>query len=316
VLMALVPVDPPLYDPGFADVAVHTVFLQTPAQLFTSSVPMGFGVDGAVWTLSLEVIFYLLLPLIAGWYYRRPVLGLALAALLTAAWHEAFARFGSVTDFVGLNLSAGDAARVQISMLSQFPFFAFSFAAGMTGAWAYVRLRETQPPELLRRRAGFAALGAAIALAVFAYLVGASDGALIGAEAARQSPVLALGYSGSLAAVMVAVALAPARVQWPFSNSYARWVGDISYGIFLIHMVLVTFALHALGTSRLGGAFDVAVAQGLLVTGDGTVREFFVLTAIVVPLSVAYGWLSARFVEQPIRRWARRYGRRREGAAV
>ena len=34
-----------------------------------------------------------------------------------------------------------------------------------------------------------------------------------------------------------------------------------------------------------------------------------VLTALVVPASVLYGYLSARFLEQPIRRWARRYGR-------
>jgi hypothetical protein len=34
------------------------------------------------------------------------------------------------------------------------------------------------------------------------------------------------------------------------------------------------------------------------------------LTAIVVPTAILYGYLSARFLEQPIRRWARKYGRR------
>lgn len=310
LLVALVSTDPELYKPGLGDVAVHAVFFQTPAQLFTSSVPLGFGVDGAVWTLSLEVTFYLLLPLIAGWYFRRPFVGLAIAAVITAAWHEAFVHFGSVNDVLGLGVN--DASRVQFSLLTQFPFFAFSFAAGMTGAWVYVRVRELQPQELLRRRAAWTAVAALGALALFAYLVGADDGALIGAEVARRSPVLAVGYSGALATLMVALALAPGPMQLPFSNSLARRLGDISYGIFLIHMVVITFTVHALGVTRLGGAFDVAVAQGLLVTGDGTVREFLVLTAIVVPISIAYGWASARFVEQPIRRWARRYGRRRE----
>ncbi len=308
VLVALIPTDPALYKPGVGDVAVHAAFLQTPWQLFSSSVPLGFGVDGAVWTLSLEVTFYLLLPLIAGWYYRRPFVGLAVAAALTAAWHEAFVHFDRVNDVLGLG--AGDAIRVQFSLLTQFPFFAFSFAAGMTGAWVYVRLRDTHPAEALERRAAACAAAAVLALALFAYLIGADDGALIGAEVARRSPLLAIGFSGALAAAMVAVSLAPRSVQLPFSNTYARRLGDISYGIFLVHMIVVTFAVHALGTTRLGGAFDVAVAQGLLVTGDGTVREFLVLTAIVVPISVAYGWASARYVEQPIRRWARRYGRR------
>lgn len=316
VLVALIPVTPPLPVAHPLGVAVHAVFLQSPAQLFTGSVPLGFGLNGVVWTLSLEVTFYLLLPLIAGWYYRRPFVGLAVAALFTAAWHELFLHLGAVTDFLGVHLSADDAARAQVASLSQFPFFAFSFAAGMTGAWAYVRLRGAYPAALLRRRAAVASLVALIALAVFAYLVGSGAGATFGAEQARRPPVLALGYSGSLAAVMVALALSPEWLQWPFANRPARRLGDISYGIFLVHVVIITFAVRALGGTPFGGAPEIAAARGLLVTGDGTVGQMLVLTAIVVPLSLAYGWASARFLEQPLRRWAQRYGRRQGRAAA
>lgn len=312
VLLAVIPVSPPLPLPGVADVALHALFLQTPTQLFSGTVPLGFGLNGVVWTLSLEVTFYLLLPLVAGWYYRRPLLGLVVAGAITAGWHEAFLHFDAVIDVLGLDLSLTDSARLQFAALSQFPFFAFSFAAGMTGAWAYVRLRASTPSPVLAPRAAGAALMALVALAGFAYLIGAGDGALIGAEAARRDPVLALGYSGSLAALMVALALAPAWLQWPFANVPVRLLADISYGVFLVHVVILTYAVRALGGEPLGGASDLAAAQGLLVIGDGTIRELMVLTAIVVPLSLLYGWGSARFLEQPIRRRAQRYGRRQE----
>jgi len=39
-------------------------------------------------------------------------------------------------------------------------------------------------------------------------------------------------------------------------------------------------------------------------------------TAVVVPICVAYGYLSARLVEQPVRRWARRFGRRAQEPAA
>lgn len=309
--LAVIPVDPPLPSPDIGDVLVHAAFLQTPTQMFTGSVPVGFGVNGVVWTLSLEVTFYLLLPLIAGWYYRRPFVGLVVAAVLTAAWHELFLHFEAVTDALGLRLSLEDSARLQFAALSQFPFFAFSFAAGMTGAWAYVRLAAASEPRRASRAAAAAAL-ALVALTCFAYLVGTSEGVVIGAEAARRSPIVALGYSGSLATLMVALALAPPWLQRPFANGPIRWLGDVSYGVFLIHVLILTYAVRALGGEPLTGTADVAAANGLQVTGDGTIREFLVLTAIVVPASLLTGWVSARFLEQPVRRWARRYGRRAE----
>lgn len=311
VLILAVPLDPPISTPGLGVVALHAGFLQTPAQFVAGSIPIGFALNPVVWTLSLEATFYLLLPLIAGWYFRRPLIGLVAAALLTAAWHEAFLHLAAVTDFVGLHLTRGDSLRVQSSSLTQFPFFAFSFAAGMTGAWYYVRLLERHGPEVVARVARPVAVGAAASLAVFVYLVGDGEAQLLGAEAARREPLLALGYSGSLATLMVALALAPRRWQWPFANPLVRWLGDASYGVFLVHMLIATYALTVLRPS--GPDYGIV---GLLLPADGKVSTLLVLTAIVVPLSVAYGWASARFIEQPIRRWARRYGRRRESAPV
>lgn len=71
-----------------------------------------------------------------------------------------------------------------------------------------------------------------------------------------------------------------------------RKLGDISYGAYLMRLpilIYVTVKLDLASKSR-----PVA---------------FLIATLFTVPLAFAYGYLSARFLEQPIRRWARKYGR-------
>ena len=43
--------------------------------------------NGAIWTMSVEVIFYAALPFVARWYYRHPFFGLGIAVAITELWH-------------------------------------------------------------------------------------------------------------------------------------------------------------------------------------------------------------------------------------
>lgn len=95
---------------------------------------------------------------------------------------------------------------------------------------------------------------------------------------------------------MLAICLAPRWLQWPFANQRVRKLGDISYGIYLSHYVLMVIAINVLG-------FELIARFSNLLE----------LSLFVIPLSVLYGYLSARFVEQPIRRWAHRFGARAQG---
>jgi len=162
---------------------------------------------------------------------------------------------------------------------------------GMTGAWVYVRLRSAGDRGLLQRRAALVAGGAATLLAVCAYLIGR-------AGSVGGSPLAALGYTASLGTAMVALALARARVQRVFANPLARRLGDISYGIFLAHVPIIWFATTQMSLPGGGGLAATAT-----------------WAAIVFPSSIVYGYLSARFVEQPVRRWAHRFGRRAQASA-
>jgi peptidoglycan/LPS O-acetylase OafA/YrhL len=301
ILAALVTVSPPIPFPGIDNVAVHAAFLQMPAALVRDFGPVGLGSDPALWTLSVEICFYILLPFVAAWYVRRPLVGLVIAAAITAVWQEALIHWSTTEALLG-HPSPEASARLQLAGALNFPFYAFSFGAGMTGAWAYVRLRERYSPEQLARHVRWVQLASLISLAAFCYVLG---GRTIGQVAARGSPVVSMGFTASLATAMITTALGAMRWQRPFAHPFARWLGDISYGMYLIHLVIITYAVRLLFTHTTG--FGGPLSD---VSGDGSFGTFIALAALVLPLTVLYGYLSGRYLEQPIRRWAHRFGRR------
>jgi peptidoglycan/LPS O-acetylase OafA/YrhL len=292
VLISLIAVgDPPLPSPSLADIGLHAAFLHAPATML-HELEFGFGADGPLWTLSLEVTFYLILPFVASWYFRRPLVGLLIAAAITVVWHEAVLHWSTTEALLG-HPSAEASQRIGMAWHRQFPFFAFSFAAGMTGARAYVHLRERYRPEQIARHVGWVQLVSLISLAVFCYEMGAGRAA---------SPIVALGFTGSLTTSMIATALGRMRWQRPFAHPFARWLGDISYGIYLIHFVIIYYIFRLLFAPSTVPAFP----------GDGSFGTFVALAALVLPLTVLYGYVSGRYLEQPIRRWAHRFGRRQQ----
>ena len=57
-------------------VLYHLLFLHNEVSIAFDAYYPGFGVNPAVWTLSVEIVFYLLLPLVATRYRRHPFIGL------------------------------------------------------------------------------------------------------------------------------------------------------------------------------------------------------------------------------------------------
>jgi peptidoglycan/LPS O-acetylase OafA/YrhL len=282
--------------PGVDELLINVTGQHNVAYLFDSQYLPGFGVNLPLWTLTLEIGFYIVLPFVAASYFRRPLVGLVIAALIAVAWREVFANLSDINDALGLGLSDSRIVEMDLVSSNELPSWAFSFAAGMTGAWAYVRIRERfQAAEIQRLAVPIA--GAALAvLAIFVYLAGRyaidNPDPLI-AIIARQNLFVGLGYTAALATLMLAIALGPRWLQAPFANRLARKLGDISYGVYLIHSVFIFVVIAEINPIR-----------------DGSFEAFALWTALVLPASILYGYLSARFLEQPIRRWARRFGRR------
>jgi peptidoglycan/LPS O-acetylase OafA/YrhL len=217
-------------------------------------------------------------------------LGLAIAAAITVAWHSFIWRLPWAAESLDFDMGP----HLVFGGVNQLPAWALSFASGMTAAWLYMKLmKRGRPPGSDSQRALVAVVVvlAFIGLSIWTGLEAVSRYALL--SPAYESPLMAAAFSLVLGAAMLAICLAPQWLQWPFANQRVRKLGDISYGIYLSHYVLMVIAINVLG-------FE-------LVERFSNLLE---LSLFVIPLSVLYGYLSARFVEQPIRRWAHRFGAR------
>jgi peptidoglycan/LPS O-acetylase OafA/YrhL len=252
-----------------ASLLAHLTLTQNEARLLPGyGGALGFGVDPVVWTLSLEVVFYALLPLVAGWFWRHPWLGLLVPLALGIVLRSLLAGSGGT--------------RTAALLLSSFPLHAAEFAAGMLAAHVYVARRPAPP-----RAAALAVAGVAGIVAILV-AVGGPDGSDV--RAAVQRDVLAMALLPlACGLALVGLAAAPAPLQAPLASRLARWLGAVSYGTFLVHFPVIMLAVHTLGFSRDGGRGD-----------------FLALAAFCVPASLLLGWLSWVAVERPARRLARR----------
>jgi peptidoglycan/LPS O-acetylase OafA/YrhL len=239
----------------------HLTFLQVEARLIPGyDGALGFRVDPVLWTLSVEVAFYAVLPLVILGFLRRPLLWLGVAVAGTVVLRA-------------LALGLADGA-TQDRLLSLPPMYAADFAAGMAGAWLFARG--------ITVRGWMAALAFAAAVAVL-WASGAptADAARLGA---RQSLWLAVATPAAFGALVLTAAATGAR--WA-DNGVARWLGKVSYGVFLFHFMVMLFCLNTLGFGR------------------GTNRDFVLLLVAGVAGSIGAGYLSWRLIEEPARRRVR-----------
>lgn len=239
------------------------------------------------WTLTLEVIFYAAVPLLA-LVVRARVRKLSaerLAALVTCTWILSIA-------FTALSDLAGD-GQTGLWLRGSFPAMWQMFCPGILlaiaphlkcGRWrellvALPASRRVWPVSLAVLVPG-AVLGAAAPLrfGVVAYqlLVDLSR------------PLFALGYG-----LLIGVAIR-AR-PWSRAGGWLLELGLISYGIYLLHAVLLTFLL------------DHSSLVPLRSTGAGAFAVHIVfLAALTIPLGLA----SWRWLEQPAIRLSRSLGER------
>jgi peptidoglycan/LPS O-acetylase OafA/YrhL len=240
--------------------------------------------------------FYLVFPLMARPYYRHPLIGLAVAAAITVAWREGADHTGLLAGIEGSGASDGV---VGLMATDQLPGWAFSFALGMTAAWAYVRLERAPPKTDVGAWATGAAAAGLIACVVcgwvFADYATGVGGA--GGLAARSHSWLMLAYAAAQAVLMSGIALGPRWLQRPFANRLTGRLAELSYPVYLVH---VPFAIY--------------IGLVLLELPQGSWADFALWCAAVLPVCVLYAAFSLRFVERPARLWARRRSRAQPSA--
>ncbi|MGN9813229.1 acyltransferase family protein [Micromonospora sp. BQ11] len=219
---------PPNWPPSVGDWIRHLTFTQIygPAQL-------RHGLS-QTWSLATEVAFYLILPLIAvltvgrTWRPVRTVVIAASGVLVTAAWLAMMA-FGWL-----------DAALHTMWL----PSYAGWFSAGMALAAAHVALRTRTAPPAFRILDDLAAAPVACWVAAAGLLAIATTPVAGPRDLAEPTAVefavkLAL-YLAVGALILIPVAFGqPTRVQETLGSAPARWLGAVSYGLFLWHPLVL-----------------------------------------------------------------------------
>lgn len=239
------------------DVVTHLLFIHT-------WFPDRFGaINGVLWTLAVEVEFYLIFPIVWQGFRRAP--WIVAAAMIAAAWgwrSYAHCCFGNLFEQYAENL----------------PGYLDIFATGMLTAYVYTRFAPALKTVWARAAGPLVAIGGWVA---FYYLL--QD--LFGFRLADQWQIVwQVDKRPLLGAAFAAIALgslvAPVWWQWLLANPPLKFMAAISYNLYLYHQ-LVARELLAWHVPPYKGdqhddpqwelrytqiAFAVTIAQAALVT--------------------------------------------------
>lgn len=240
---------------------------------------------GTAWTLTLEVLFYISVPIAALAFSRRGVTPERLATFVLISWGGSIA-FTLLADAVPFGPTALWLRGLFPSMWQMFcPGILLAIAPHLTS----VRGRHLLL-ELPSRTATLAAAGIVLAVAC----VLSTDAPLrygvrtyeLIADASR--PLFALGFG-------ILLARAIRARPWGEHFPWALRLGLVSYGIYLFHPVLVSFALR----------------HGLAPVPHDTAFAFVVNTACLAIATILVANLSWTYLEAPLIAFSRKLARGR-----
>ncbi len=190
--------------------------------------PESYGsINGVLWSLGVEVQFYVLFPLVAWCAIRRPVATFATLALVANAY-----RFGVRNAFdVG-------------HLMNQLPGTLDLFGAGMLSAYGY-RMLATKAPRFVERRALWSLASLAGFLLIWLIMSGA-----FAARLEPEWPYHWLATGRPLLTFALPLATVGALFAWPawqrvLANPVLVFLSLISYNLYLWHAAVVRALFEA-----------------------------------------------------------------------
>jgi len=260
------------------DVFSHLTF----TFLFWPETYVSTPLNVALWTIAVEMQFYLLFPLLAKGMKKRPAITAGAMVLMAWAYRFCVATFAKDTNI----------------LINQMPAFLDVYAIGMLGAMGYCRMRRWMRRARRYERMTVHALSIAVFVAAFyvliAILKAQSTASLDGHEALRLSQMqVRLPLAITLGLMMFAAAHWPQMLQKLLDNRLMRFLSTISMNLYIWHQVLAV-------QMRIRWFPDM----NLLHTDRNLQSAYTVLSisvALLAAMAVTFG------LEQPLSRWANRY---------
>ncbi|MGN0479279.1 MAG: acyltransferase family protein [Hominenteromicrobium sp.] len=212
------PADYPSFPHYLQDVLSHLTFTHT----FWPESYIGTKFPTTLWTLGIEVQFYLIFPVFARIFRRFPLQSWAALCILSEVYLTCFARLPDGT---------ADALRI-----NQFPAFFGVYANGMLAAVLFCRLRA----RIGRGTRQTALLSTLISFTAFVSLVCMlQDGLDHAAYIQRWQVDFRFWFSALICVFLLALDHACRPLQWIFSNRAVVFISAISYNLYLWHATVL-----------------------------------------------------------------------------
>jgi len=255
------------------DVITHLTFTFT----FFQETYLFTPLNGVLWTVAIEMQFYLIFPLLVKAMRREPALTLCAMGATGVLFRGLLAR-------TGMDLAI---------WVNQLPALLDVYALGMLGAIVYIRLEQwlgSLPPKDTVRRviAGIStALFAAGCWMLCSILRLQSDNGLAGqAQIHLWQWLLRLPMALTMLLLMLSAAFLPRILQKLLDNRLMRFLATISFNLYIWHQVLSVQIAHRLFPATL--------------QSDSQLQVIFTLLCFAVSILVA---MAATFgLEQPAAR--------------
>ena len=271
---------------GAKQILVNATFTQYLFPNYASSL----NVDGAVWTLTIEMLLYAFLPLMALLVRFKPLLGTLVLVAIGLGWRALVAYHGGgLLDFYFGGTGRTDVGIQSLFIARQFFGAVCIFALGIAARWLVVRGHLDGIYRRLPQRLGVSSF-LVLMLPSIALLYWVEKGTLY------TNRFLFTVYDFVVMLVLVPALLLAARPQ-QFSASPLRtvttWLGERSYSIYLWHFPII-LAVYEMGP------FKRAAAEG---------GYWWRLPAILV-LTLVFATVSYNCVERPGMEWGKRLAKR------
>jgi peptidoglycan/LPS O-acetylase OafA/YrhL len=227
---------------GLKYLGAHLLFLQFLTPITSAS----YGINGSLWTLTLEMIFYLLLPCGVLLFLRnRWLVAMPLVLAMNILWlYLARNHLGPLVHYAGsVTAFQVDSGTIRFYLARQFPGYAAVFGIGIVLANLFVRYRlGLLSPRVVRLLtnpwAGFACAicGWLIVFDAMKRIYSASHhGGGIVYLCYLRDLMPSLGFALALAGLL----FGGQRLRKLFSFAPLRLIGLISYSVYLWHLPLI-----------------------------------------------------------------------------